>query len=127
MVRAIIAVLWVGLSVAGASAQEPKLTFLQKNVTSPHMTATMNGVHPTGREQNLGGWMVLNGARFRNSDFPELAKGLVRTTPRRATKIPIPILRSCPRTFSKPLPTVTFSEAWRSALVASYAVASWAC
>jgi hypothetical protein len=31
---------------------------------------------PMGRESNLGGWLVLNGASFRNAEYPELAKQL---------------------------------------------------
>lgn len=57
-----------------AASQQPKLTFLPKNVTSGQMKAGPSGMVPSGREQNLGGWMVLNGARFRNAEFPELAK-----------------------------------------------------
>jgi hypothetical protein len=28
----------------------------------------------SGRETNLGGWLVLNGARIANSEYPDLAK-----------------------------------------------------
>jgi hypothetical protein len=34
------------------------------------------GLGSSGRETNLRGWLVLNGARFPNSEFPDLARVL---------------------------------------------------
>jgi hypothetical protein len=39
------------------------------------MAYDKTGLHPHG-ERNLEGWLVLNAARFRNSEFPILAKVL---------------------------------------------------
>ena len=72
-----IATLACLLPSTGAEAQEPPLIRLPGFATSPVIGALKSGkVGPMGRETNIGGWLVLNGARFLKSDFPELAKTL---------------------------------------------------
>jgi hypothetical protein len=58
--------------------QEPPLIRLTKQALSPQMRATARGI-TSDRENNLTGWLVLNGARFRNSEYPALAKSLAET------------------------------------------------
>jgi hypothetical protein len=50
------------------------LTKLPKNATSPVIGLKNGGIGPTGKELNLGGWLVLNGALFPNADYPALAQ-----------------------------------------------------
>lgn len=69
--KALLAALF--LFSAGAFAQnERPLIRLTKQATSPMMVHSKTGLHPKD-EKNLEGWLVLNGARFRNSEFPALA------------------------------------------------------
>jgi hypothetical protein len=66
---AFTAILWAGL----ASGQKPRLVRLPKTAATG-MFAFKNGrLGNAGKEMNLGGWLVLNGARFRNAEFPALA------------------------------------------------------
>ena len=43
------------------------------------MGYTKGGFGPMGKETNLAGWLVLNGASFPNSEFPDLARQLRET------------------------------------------------
>jgi len=78
-------------------AQEPKLIALPQHATSPFLGYRSGKFREMGKEANIGGWLVLNGARFRNSEFPELAKihsqgyarqGFVATDPE-LTQLPL--------------------------------------
>jgi hypothetical protein len=66
---AFTAVIWASI----ACAQEPTLVRLPKSATTPILGFKKGGLRETGKEMNLGGWLVLNGARFRNAEFPALA------------------------------------------------------
>jgi hypothetical protein len=66
---ALAAITWAGL----AHAQEAPLVRLPKSATTPNIAFKKGGLRETGKEMNLGGWLVLNGARFRNVEFPVLA------------------------------------------------------
>jgi hypothetical protein len=59
---------------ASLHAQEARLIRLPKEATSPQLTIKKGSLASSGRETNLGGWLVLNGARFANSEYPDLAK-----------------------------------------------------
>jgi hypothetical protein len=67
-----IAILWTGV----ASAQEPPLIRLPKAATAGMLAFKKGGLAETGKEMHLGGWLVLNGARFQNAEFPVLANAL---------------------------------------------------
>jgi hypothetical protein len=60
-------------------AQEAQLTILPKHVTSPQLAFKKGVLGSSGRETNMGGWLVLNGARFANSEYPDLARELRET------------------------------------------------
>jgi hypothetical protein len=68
-VAAFTAVIWASI----ACAQEPTLVRLPKSATTPILGFKKGSLRETGKEMNLGGWLVLNGARFRNAEFPALA------------------------------------------------------
>jgi hypothetical protein len=63
--------------VSNVSAEE--LIRLTRQATSPQMGYTKGGFGSMGTEKNLAGWLVLNGASFKNSECPELAKTLRET------------------------------------------------
>jgi hypothetical protein len=67
---------FLGTPVLALLAQEAALTKLPRNATSPAMGYKNGGFGPMGKEMNPGGWLVLNGARFRNVEFPILANTL---------------------------------------------------
>src|SRR5712664_2459247 len=69
----------VFLSFAASSAvaqKDPPLIRLTHQAMSPLIGLKKGAIGPMGREVNLPGWLVLNGARFRNSEYPVLAKTL---------------------------------------------------
>jgi hypothetical protein len=71
--------LFVFLTAAGAAFAEqnsPPLIHLPKQASSPVMGYKAGTFGPMGRESNLGGWLVLNGASFPNKEYPVLAKQL---------------------------------------------------
>jgi len=57
-------------------AQEAPLTRLPKDVTSPFLAFKSTALGSTNEDANLAGWLVLNGARFANSEYPDLARAL---------------------------------------------------
>jgi hypothetical protein len=61
------------------SEDSPPLIRLPKQATSPDVGYKKGAFGPTGHERSLAGWLVLNGARFRNADFPELAQTLIES------------------------------------------------
>lgn len=65
-------------AVTATAQQEPPLIRLTKQATSPQMRHVQGRLR-SDRETNLAGWLVLNGARFRNAEYPALAKHLVET------------------------------------------------
>jgi hypothetical protein len=71
-----LAALLLFVATTSLAQEPPPLIRLPKQVTSPFMGFKGGVIGPTGKEQNLGGWLVLNGARFRNSEYPELARTL---------------------------------------------------
>jgi hypothetical protein len=71
------AMLLVGVAPSIAQ-QEAPLIRLTNQATAPKMQAGPGGIKPIG-EKNLAGWLVLNGARFRNSEYPDLSKHLLET------------------------------------------------
>jgi hypothetical protein len=75
---AIVAALLICVAGSSIAQQEPPLVRLTKQATSPQMRATARGI-VSDRDNNLAGWLVLNAARFRNSEYPELAKHLRET------------------------------------------------
>lgn len=73
----------VGSALAGlvgaapsCAADAPKLTSLTSNALLPHTGYKDGQMAPMGSDATFAGWLVLNGAKFRNSDYPELAKTL---------------------------------------------------
>jgi hypothetical protein len=66
---ALTALIWADL----ASAQEPQLVRLPKTATTGTFGFKNVGLREIGKKMNLGGWLVLKGARFRNVEFPVLA------------------------------------------------------
>ena len=75
MRSAIVAALFVFIANPSNAQNEPPLIRLTKQATSPQMVYDKGGLHPRG-EKNLEGWLVLNAARFRNSEYPVLARVL---------------------------------------------------
>jgi hypothetical protein len=72
-----LAVLLLFVTTTSVAQEQPSLIRLPKQATSPSIGIKKGGViGPMGKEMHLGGWLVLNGARFRNSEYPELAKTL---------------------------------------------------
>ena len=59
-------------------------------VTSPILGFSKKGIGETGRDLNLGGWLVLNGAAFKNADYPDLATALAEADAERGYKSPEP-------------------------------------
>lgn len=77
--RYVLCLFWLLLSSLPADAQRraPELVRLPKQATSPQLGMRPGGnIGPTGRESNLTGWLVLNGATFPNEEFPDLARTL---------------------------------------------------
>jgi hypothetical protein len=66
--------LYVLLATPSFAQDEPPLLRLTNQAMSPRMAFKKGVLGPTGRETNLKGWLVLNGARFANSEYPVLAK-----------------------------------------------------
>ncbi|SHM40630.1 hypothetical protein [Bradyrhizobium lablabi] len=63
------------VSVSSASAED--LIRLPKQATGPVLGIVDGGkIGPTGKETNLEGWLVLNGASFQNAEYLELAENL---------------------------------------------------
>jgi hypothetical protein len=50
----------------------------------------------SGKEANLGGWLVLNGARFANSEYPDLAKVLRENYAQQGFQVTDPIFTQLP-------------------------------
>ena len=70
---------WLLAGYIAAEAQErsPELIRLPKQATSPQFGVRPGGtIGPVGRESNLAGWLVLNGATFPNKEYPDLARTL---------------------------------------------------
>jgi hypothetical protein len=79
----------VFLSFAASSAvaqKDPPLIRLTKLAMGPR--TSLAATAPMGREVNLLGWLVLNGARFRNSEYPVLAKTLAENYARQGYTSP---------------------------------------
>jgi hypothetical protein len=70
------AVLFVFATGPASAQNEPPLIHLTKQALSPSLTYKKDTPRPLRTERNLEGWLVLNGARFRNSEYPQLAKNL---------------------------------------------------
>jgi hypothetical protein len=62
--------------VRSLHAQEAPLTRLSKEVTSPFLAFKSAALGSSNEDANLAGWLMLNGARFANSEYPDLAKAL---------------------------------------------------
>jgi hypothetical protein len=74
----VMAVLLLGMAPSIAQQNNQPLIRLTNQATTPKMKYTAGGLKPYG-EKNLSGWLVLNGARFRNSEYPDLSKHLLET------------------------------------------------
>lgn len=70
--------------MAPALAQAPpRLTALPQQATSPILSFQKGKFGGAVKEVNIGGWLVLNGANLRNSEFPDLAKILAERNAQR--------------------------------------------
>jgi hypothetical protein len=68
-------------------AQEAPLTRLPKEVTSPFLAFKSAAMGSSNNDANLAGWLVLNGARFANSEYPDLAKALREMYERQGVRV----------------------------------------
>ena len=62
------------LFTSSLRAQDAELIRLPKYVTSEFWAYQEGKPRPIGTETNMAGWLVLNGARFSNTEYPELAR-----------------------------------------------------
>jgi hypothetical protein len=80
LARTLVATSFGSTAIGAAFAGEPPVIKLPPYAT----TSTMRTTGPTGRERNVGGWLVMNGALFRRSEFPDLANALEEASPSRS-------------------------------------------
>src|SRR6185437_14298285 len=73
--RALAASALLAFASGAVARSEPRLVRLPAQATSPHIGIKKGGVIGSmGKEASLKDWLVLNGARFANSEYPDLAK-----------------------------------------------------
>jgi hypothetical protein len=72
----VMAVLLLGAAPSIAQKDDRPLIRLTNQATTPVMVFGRCGPKPVA-EKNLAGWLVLNGARFRNSEYPDLGKHIL--------------------------------------------------
>jgi hypothetical protein len=82
------AALFLLVATPSIAQQQPPLIRLTNQAMSPYIGVKKGGdIGPMGKEANLQGWLVLNGARFRNSEYPVLAKTLAENYARQGFKL----------------------------------------
>lgn len=86
---AVLAAQWFALAPS-LHAQEATLTRLPKEARSPFLAFKNSVLGSSSNDANLAGWLVLNGARFANSEYPDLARAMREIYQRQGVQVSDP-------------------------------------